>query len=334
MKKSRYPLGAYILAVAVIMFFAACFRTAALVADFDPASGYFKGKTFITIADWSAALAILTSLSYFFTKASKKKLVATYTDATTYIPSALVAVATGCLTVKLFFRLLGAPESELITVSLTNLLSVGLGAITVIAFFISCLHTSRRDLTRAGYQLVAVLFFVVYSAFIYFANPLPINVPVVITDVMAYLSVAVFFVYETRISLGRDIWGAYCAFGLVAVALLSYSSVPSIIAYFVRGEAFSHSIEENVLTFALLLFVLLRLIRATMLFEDGEAQTVRAIKELEKKAALEKAEADTEAEEGASEDEDAEDDASEENDNYTFELEGEDASAQDGEEEE
>jgi hypothetical protein len=75
---------------------------------------------------------------------------------------------------------------------------------------------------------------------------------------MAYLFSAIFFVYETRITLGRALWKPYIIFGLITASLCAYSAIPSIILYIARGEILSLSITESILTLTLFIFSLSR----------------------------------------------------------------------------
>ncbi|MBR0449266.1 MAG: hypothetical protein IIX30_00435, partial [Clostridia bacterium] len=103
------------------------------------------------------------------------------------------------------------------------------------------------------------------------------NAPAKITDEMAYLFAAVFFLYETRISLGRGKWRAYVTFGLIAAQLAAYSSIPALIVYFAKGEMISNSIFESVLTFTLFLFITSRLGMVSTLTPDKPCDVAAAI---------------------------------------------------------
>ena len=95
---------------------------------------------------------------------------------------------------------------------------------------------------------------------------------------MAYLFCAMFFLFEARISLGRQKWNIYAAFGLAASALCLYSSLPSLITYFIKGELVSASLEENLLTLSLFIFITTRLAVTAMLPEDKETFSIKALR--------------------------------------------------------
>ena len=59
----------------------------------------------------------------------------------------------------------------------------------------------------------------------------------------AFITSALFFLYEARISIGREMWRLYTVFGLVAAALCAYTSIPGIIVYYgCNGTADNNSV--------------------------------------------------------------------------------------------
>lgn len=314
MKKNRKTAGIYLFIILGIAAIVSLLRSFALITDYDKATGYYRDKLLIGMGDWLVVLGVIFSVTYIFAAKKNKTYVATYHDASSYIPSALVAISSVIVAIELFGNMLKPISSASTALTAANLFSAVLAATCALAFVASCLITGRRNATRAAYQISAVLFFAVYSAFLYFENPMPINAPNRIVDIMAYLSAAIFMLYETRLSLGRDLWRMYTVFGLICSLLCAYSAIPSLVNYFVLGEPSQRSIGETVLTLSLFAFATLRMVRSLNLFEETEAKTVTFIKEAEseKKQASELKEA---AEEITEESETAE-----ENDNYTIEL--------------
>ena len=98
---------------------------------------------------------------------------------------------------------------------------------------------------------------------------------------MAYLFAALFFLYETRLSMGRERWGAYTAFGLIASLLTAYSSIPSLICYLATKNLISHSIYETVFTLSLFIFITSRLLVALFAEEDKESDFTRRLKAMQ-----------------------------------------------------
>ena len=94
---------------------------------------------------------------------------------------------------------------------------------------------------------------------------------------MAYLASAIFFLYESRISLGRDRWRLYISFGLASGLLCCYSAIPSLITYFVKGEIISDSLAETLLTLSLAVFIISKLMLIPQLYDDKRANIVEKI---------------------------------------------------------
>ena len=154
-------------------------------------------------------------------------------------------------------------------------------------FTVSTFIIRRRSMKRADLGIIVLVFICAYVAYLYFSTTLPINAPNKVIDQMAYLGAALFFLYETRLSLGREKWRAYIACGFIAALLLAYSSIPSLVLYFARGRIMSDSIYETALSFALLFFTLSKLLLTTVLVEDKESPVVTKIIEASKKRSKE-----------------------------------------------
>ena len=94
---------------------------------------------------------------------------------------------------------------------------------------------------------------------------------------MAYLSATLFFLYETRLSLGREKWRPYIAFGFIASLLTAFSSIPALIIYFAEKRIISNSIYETLLTLALFIFISAKLLLTANLIEDKRSSIVEGI---------------------------------------------------------
>lgn len=312
MKNRQSKLLIYLPIMLILTAVAVVFRSVALSVDFNFESGYYTVGILSAIADWTAVISVAAGLSYFIFGDKDCHLVASYDGPATFIPSLLVGSTLVFITVDLGGKMSVESNAETV-VRIANIISFVLAAVAAYSFFITAYKTARRDTSRASVQIGALLFFAVYAAYIYFANPLPINSPNRMVDITAYLLFASFFIYEVRISLGRDLWKAYTAFGLCALALTAYSSIPSLVIYLSKGIEISHSIYETVLTLSLFIFVLLRLARSLFLFEDIESDVVEAIK-LAEQSRIQNNQTEELPEEVA-------DDTDDVNENYTIDLE-------------
>ena len=128
------------------------------------------------------------------------------------------------------------------------------------------------------FGLATVILLAFYASYLYFDTTLPINSPNKIVDQMAYILSALFFLYEIRISLGRECWHIYMTLGFLSALFTSYSSIPSLLIYLTKGISPSNNIYETALTLALFIFVISRIILAATLKEDKESEIVAAMR--------------------------------------------------------
>jgi len=140
----------------------------------------------------------------------------------------------------------------------------------------------------------------------YFRDGEPINSPIKTVDILTYAFTAVFFLYEIRLSLGREKWKAYIIFGFIAATLCAYSSIPTLITYFVTGKVISNSIYETVLTLTICLFIVMKLLLTDRLIEKKEAPFIEKLK-----AAASKRDAEIHPAISVTSEEDVEDDETE-----------------------
>jgi hypothetical protein len=78
-------------------------------------------------------------------------------------------------------------------------------------------------------------------------------------------------------ALDRDRWNGYVAIGGIAAILTAYSSIPSLISYFIKGSALSSSVAENVLALGFCLLIIARLVLLLISPEDKKSETAEAI---------------------------------------------------------
>ena len=244
--------------------------------------GYFENNTLITVSGIIIFISAAVLFSY-IAFADKASLKPSFSSPSTYIPTGLVGVGLVFISRALFYyadtcasMTTATPEEPNIKVIMA--IATGIFAIlSIVHFFLNAFLAESKTNLRAYFSLCTVLFLGLYATFLYFNNDLPINAPNKIVDQMAYLFASIFFLYETRISLGREKWRGYVSFGLIAAMLTAYSSIPALIVYFAKGKVISASIEENVLSFALFIFILARLCLTSTLPETRENRILLAI---------------------------------------------------------
>ena len=275
------------------------FRIAAIFANYNFKTGFFENKILINIASVIVIAGAVFTFTYVFTGSKKNKLIADFSTPATYVPTGALSVAmiffatltfiqsskTG-FSIREFMALPGVTYTLLFRYIANNMSAfvlklMGPMAILSVGYFIlnACV-LKRGPSLRAFFGTANVLFLAFYTSFLYFDTAtLARNAPNKIVDQMAFLFAALFFLYEIRISLGREKWNLYLAFGFIAAILTAYSSIPSLVVYFIDGHVISNNIQENVLSFALFVFILSRILLAAFLKEDKESESISAIRE-------------------------------------------------------
>ena len=94
---------------------------------------------------------------------------------------------------------------------------------------------------------------------------------------MAFLSIAIFLITETRVSLGRVSWRSYNVLASICAVLTAYSSIPAILTYLIKGETIAISIQQSTLLLAALIFSACRLIHTAKLDTGSPSGFVLAI---------------------------------------------------------
>ena len=295
-------------------------RTFALFTSFNTATMHFDDKLAIMVSSALILIGVLGFLTYMFLGEKEGDLISKTDNAASYIPAGITSTALLFLGVYNFrSSSLIYPEGIISTVSLVTGI---LAFLSVASFFLSIFIERRDNLYKAAFSLSVVFFLALYAILLYFNKAQhPTNSPNRLIDELAYLSAALFFLFEARIPLGRAKWRAYISFGLIATLLCSYSAVPCLIYYLVNGYMISESIYETVLTLALAIFICSKVLQTRSLTPAGECSAAKGISALammrEEEMKLSR------AQDSNNEGNDDAEDAS----NYTFDIPEADASA-------
>lgn len=279
----------YLTAMVVLVLAAVSLRSAALIVDFDIYTGYFDGKSLIKAANICISSGCIFLFTYAIAAKKDTKLVADFSSPATFIPTGIICTSLAIFIINgvSLFVSTGTTLQVLLRPSLSSsfifAISLGLAALAIVHFALTALVTKRSSSSRAAFGIAAVLFFAIYASCLYFDTTLTINAPNKITDQMAFLFTAIFFLYETRISLEREVWNLYISFGFIAASLCAYSSIPSLIAYFVNDITVSSSISENVVVLSAFIFIISRITLAFFLKEDKENELVTIMREYSEK---------------------------------------------------
>ena len=259
------------------------FRIAAMFKNFNLKTGYYDGKSLVNVS-WIVIISgCVLLLSYAFVGSKTQKLIPSFATPRTYVPTGAVCVSLLFFSLFMVRRLafFGFFEEKKIN-SIPEALALILAVLSIfsVAYFMlnACVFESS-SIARATFGLATVILLAFYASYLYFDTTLPINSPNKIVDQMAYVLSALFFLYETRISLGRECWNLYMAFGFLAAAFTAYSSIPSLLLYLIKGSSPSNNIYETALTLALFIFIISRITLAATLKEDKESEIVLAMRD-------------------------------------------------------
>lgn len=275
MRKLR-TIDVYTIPLFVVGLMAIALRSVALLTVFDTVSMHFDNKTLITVSSITVVVSTIAFLSYLIFGEKETELVSRSDNAASYIPAGIVGTALIYMSSECFSSALDRYPSGVLPV-LSCILGV-LAILSVISFFLSVFIERRDNIYKAAFSICIVMFLAIYAALLYFNKEQhPTNSPNRIVDQMAYLFSAIFFLFETRIPLGRAKWRGYVAFGLSATLLCGYSAIPSLILYIARGYILSESLAESILTLTLMIFIGSKILQFRALTPDTECETAKSI---------------------------------------------------------
>ena len=292
MNTNSKRLGIYLSAMLISTAVAVSLRTAACITQLNHTSGFFTDSGLVSAADAIILLCALGMLSYFFA-ASRISLYASFSTGATYVPTGILGVATAFLGIKTATYAITTNRYPFFSVetftlkspsALLGMLVAILALLSIAHHFLNAFITESKTSIRAYFAVATIAFLAFYSILVYLDGSLSINDSNKILRQMAFIFSAIFFLYETRISLGREKWRVYTVFGLIAASLTAYASIPAIITYYVKGVIISSSnsdslasIEEYLLLFALFIFILARLCLTATLTEKKENELIKML---------------------------------------------------------
>ena len=294
MNTNSKRLGIYLIAMLILTVAATTLRSIACVINLDYNSGFFTNKSLITTADIIITVTVLGMFSYLFV-APRISLIANFSTPETYVTTGVLGVATAFLGARIFsYVSIVSSYSQRSDNMLfrKNIMTVICAVCALLAFasilhhFLNAFITESKTEVRAYFALATILFLGIYAMITYLDPSLAIGESTKTLRLTAFILASLFFIYEARISLGREMWRIYTSFGLVAASLSAYTAVPAIITFFVNDEIISHnsrlslaSIEESIFLLAMFIFITARLIITVKLHEDSENAFIKVFGE-------------------------------------------------------
>ncbi len=270
----------YIIALLLGGISAVALRSYALLNDFNRITLHFENSPAATIGGLITVFGVLLFMSYSVLAKKECGLIARTDNAATYIPAGIVSVALLFMGIERFQKISALSQQGRLVKYLAVLTAI-LAILSVASFFVSIFLDKKHNIFKAAFSLSIVFFLAFYAALLFFTKDgHPTNSPNRIVDQMTYLFSATFFLFETRIHLGRAKWRLYVSFGLAATLLCFFSSIPSIITYIIDGYTVSTSIIESVLSLTLALFIASRVFQTKNLTPDAECSAAKSISAL------------------------------------------------------
>ena len=285
MKKLR-TFDIYTIPLIFVSLAAVILRSVALIFSFDTASDsmHFTDKTAITIGNILVVVSVIGFLTYLVFGEKRDNLITKNDAPSSYIPVGAVSIAllfmaanNANIIITLFRN--GGQHTSLYPHHIVGIFSAILAVLSALSFFITIFADKSSNVSKAAFALCTVLFLALYTIQIYFNKEVhPTNSPNRLIDQMAYLSAAIFFLFEARIPIGRAKWKAHTSFGFIATLLCFYSSIPALVLYVVRdGYVVSESIFESILTLSLAVLILSKVLETKNLTTDTECETAKQI---------------------------------------------------------
>lgn len=274
--KKLHKIDIYTIPLVIVSIATVILRSFALLTSFNWETMHFGDKTAIIVSSIVMAITVIGFLSYLIFGDKERELVVKNDNAASYIPAGIVSTALafmGAHNINMSingYRLDMVPTISFIC-GVLAFLSVG-------AFFLSIFIEKRDNVFKAAFSLSIVFFLALYAILLYFdTQEHPVNSPNRFVDQMAYLSAALFFLYEARIPLGRTKWRGYVTFGLIATLLCTYSAIPSLVLYIVNRSVISESIIESMLTLTIAIFILSKVLQFKSMTPDTECDVAKSI---------------------------------------------------------
>ena len=273
--KNKKLIDIYVITLFTAAFSAVILRVFALLRDFDPQTMQFGNSVTMTLANLLVILSIVIFAGYILFKKENPNLIAKVDNAASFIPSGIVSTALIFMGVHLIKNMNGHSLQLLRPISIFAAI---LAFASAASFFLSIFIEGKSNNLKAAFSISVVIFLALYACYLYFNREVhPTNSQSKIIDQMAYLFSAVFFLYESRITIGRAKWRPYVAFGLMASLCCIYSSLPSLILYALDGRLVSDSLIESVLTLTLAIFITSKILQTKGLTPDEECETAKSI---------------------------------------------------------
>lgn len=256
-KRIQTKFGPYPL-IAILLCVVACtLRTVATFLGVD-AFGYFEHSTLYKVSTWIIVASVVILLSLPLAYRKRRDALVEQTTPHTFLPSLMMGMLFLFFVGEGVFSLKG--EYFIPTLDkITFLLALGLGLVACIYFLSLAILESTMNDRKANLGMACVLFFGIYAAYLYLNTTVPRNAHIELSEEMTFIALMLYFLYEVRISLGKQRQTLYVTFAMIGGILCSYCVIPTLIYYIASGRLLASSLTSFLLLCGTLAFILLRL---------------------------------------------------------------------------
>lgn len=266
METKNHGKNAYLIFLCIVSAAAVTMRTVASFLHLSPL-GYYTG-TLATAADYTVLFGLLALLTFALTHRKDIPPKIHAGSPLTYVPAAPLAATLIFFGASFLFQKTEG-SLEKIAFPILGLLALA-GAFY---FFLAVFFEKSLCDLRAVFGAILALYLILYAGYLYFDTALPINAATKICDQVAYIACSVFFLLETRASLGRVPFAIYATGGLAASLLTAYSAIPSLLVYLFEGRLIPNRLEDLLVLVMLSAYVFCR----TTQFMITRSQTPTAL---------------------------------------------------------
>ena len=256
-KKIQTKFGPYPFLVILLCTVACTLRTVATFLGVN-AFGYFENGTLFRVSAWIVACCVFILLTLPLAYRKRTDALVEQTTPHTFLPSLMLGMLFLFFVGEGIFSLLDGPFLPT-TEKLAYLLALVLSLLSCIYFFSLALLESTTNDHKANLGMACVLFFGIYAAYLYLDITIPRNAHLEVSEEMMLIALSLYFLYEVRISLGKQKQSLYVMFAMIAGTLCAFNTVPTLIYFIANGKLLASSLTVFLLSLGALVFIILRL---------------------------------------------------------------------------
>ncbi len=270
------------MAAAVLTAVGVILRTVGLFVYYDRDAGYFKINALVpqiltVICIMACAVFVLSGLF-----ASKVKIKPAFTGIASKAGSAFAAVVLLVHSVYLVSYCLSYVEGSVIIPGIFLVFS----AIAAVYFALGCLKKYESKENRSILGFCVIFYATVGLAKSYFDFATAMNSPDKLLLQLAYMSVMLYMLFDTRFLMGIGKSGRFTVFSFVAFFFCTVSSVPALVAFFSKDFGGFLGMPDYAVSqvglLAIAVYSACRFVDAMRNAEDYTAEELEALREAEK----------------------------------------------------